>query len=300
MSKYGYKRVSSKTQELNFSLETQQEKLLGAGVPENRIFSDVCSAVGQDSLLSRPGLQNLLDCLESGDQLIVVRLDRLFRNVREGNKILSLLREKKVQLVDLSFHSPFSNVNSLSTVNKGSSLGEAQGEEKEIPSPMAELMNEFFVSILLYLSEFETITRKDRQKVGIQAAKQKDLENRNTPNYKKKYPGKKSIPLGSKIIAVLTEQYQVISVQHSLPLGTHKKIKLGLGLSRGLYEKIQRIIAKKKREFEVDYNESQKNIYLRLIDFYKSEDLLEKTQAKAQFQNGLTQELGKDGQEEIK
>jgi hypothetical protein len=101
-----------------------------------------------------------------------------------------LLREKKVHLVDLSFHSPFSNVNSLSTVNKVSSLGEAQGEERESPSPMAELMNEFFLSILLYLSEFETITRKDRQKVGIEAAKQKDLENRNTPNYKKNIQGR--------------------------------------------------------------------------------------------------------------
>lgn len=104
--------------------------------------------------------------------------------------------------------------------------------------------------------------------------------------------------MGAKIIAVLIEQYQVISVQHSLPLGTHKKIKQGLGVSRGIYENIQKIIVKKKRELEAEYNESQKNIYLRLIDFYKKEHQQEKSQAKAQLQ--MTEELGKDGQEEIK
>lgn len=71
-------------------------------------------------------------------------------------------------------------------------------------------------------------------------------------------------------------------------------------MSRALYEKIQRIIAKKKRELEGEYNESQKNIYLRLIDFYKKEDQQEKSQAEAHLQNGVTEELGKDGQEEIK
>ena len=55
---------------------------------------------------------------------------------------------------------------------------------------------------------------------------------------------------------------------------------------------------KKKRELEAEYNESQKNIYLRLIDFYKKEHQQEKSQAKAQLQ--MTEELGKDGQEEIK
>lgn len=42
--RYGYARVSSKSQEENSSLESQKQELIKQGIPENNIRLEVCSA----------------------------------------------------------------------------------------------------------------------------------------------------------------------------------------------------------------------------------------------------------------
>lgn len=85
--KFGYIRVSTAQQEKNFSLDYQKETLEAAGV--ERIFSDV----GSGAKKSRPGLDQLLDQLREGDELWVVYLSRLGRNLSQLAGLLEELKE---------------------------------------------------------------------------------------------------------------------------------------------------------------------------------------------------------------
>lgn len=85
--KFGYVRVSTAQQEKNFSLDYQKETLKEHGV--ERIFSDV----GSGAKKSRPGLDQLLDQLREGDELWVVYLSRLGRNLSQLAGLLEELKE---------------------------------------------------------------------------------------------------------------------------------------------------------------------------------------------------------------
>ena len=80
MSTLGYARVSTQDQDLSAQLAAL--KKAGAGP----IFKEKISGVRAD----RPQLAKLVATLERGDLVIVTRLDRLGRSVRE---LLNLLAE---------------------------------------------------------------------------------------------------------------------------------------------------------------------------------------------------------------
>ena len=69
----GYARVSTFDQ----NLDLQRDALLAAGC--ERIVEDTAS--GKDA--DRPGMNSLKDLLRPGDHLVVWRLDRLGRSLRE-------------------------------------------------------------------------------------------------------------------------------------------------------------------------------------------------------------------------
>lgn len=83
---YGYTRVSTEEQKT----EPQKMELINAGVSENNIFSEHIS--GGIVAHSRPVLGELLEKLQEGDTLTVVKLDRLGRDAID---VLSLIRELK-------------------------------------------------------------------------------------------------------------------------------------------------------------------------------------------------------------
>ena len=88
MSRFlGYARVSRDDQ----NLELQISALLTAGCREALIFTDKVS--GAKSI--RPGLDQCLEELKSGDTLIVWRLDRLGRSMSHLVKLIEDLREDK-------------------------------------------------------------------------------------------------------------------------------------------------------------------------------------------------------------
>ena len=81
MAKYGYARVSSLSQ----SIDVQTKALQEAGCTVVR--TEKLSGSSRDG---RDELANILDFLQSGDVLVVCKLDRLGRNTRD---VLNLVHE---------------------------------------------------------------------------------------------------------------------------------------------------------------------------------------------------------------
>ncbi|MFL6091099.1 MAG: recombinase family protein [Aeromicrobium sp.] len=70
---FGYARVSTVSQ----TLDQQFDALVAAGVDPSRIYSDQLSGTRTD----RPGLTALLGAARSGDEIVVIALDRLGRSL---------------------------------------------------------------------------------------------------------------------------------------------------------------------------------------------------------------------------
>jgi len=139
--KYGYARVSSKSQEANSSLESQKQELVRNGILESNIIIEVGSAANE--IRNRPGFQNLIqNVLKEGDTLVVTKIDRCARNTLEFLKLQDILFKRKIQFISLDL--PYSedlNINKLISITLSS------------------------------IAEFETNRRKERQIQGIDAAK---------------------------------------------------------------------------------------------------------------------------------
>ena len=140
-TKYGYARVSSKSQEDNSSLESQKQELVRNGILESNIIIEVGSATNE--IKNRPGFQNLIqNVLKEGDTLVVTKIDRCARNTLEFLKLQDILFKRKIQFISLDL--PYSedlNINKLISITLSS------------------------------IAEFETNRRKERQMQGISAAK---------------------------------------------------------------------------------------------------------------------------------
>ena len=93
MAKLGYARVSTNQQKL----EIQIEALKAQGVREDRIKSDKAS--GKDT--DRPGLEELLNRAEDGDEVLVTKLDRLGRNTLDMITIVEQLHKRGVSVTFL-------------------------------------------------------------------------------------------------------------------------------------------------------------------------------------------------------
>lgn len=91
MAIVGYVRVSTPAQDLY----VQEEAVRAAGA--TMIFSDV----GSGSKLSRPGLTSAFNYLRDGDTLVVYRLDRLARSLRELLELVRKLEDNQITLKSL-------------------------------------------------------------------------------------------------------------------------------------------------------------------------------------------------------
>jgi len=139
--KYGYTRVSSKSQEANSSLESQKQELIENGILESNITIEVGSATNE--IKNRPGFQNLIqNVLKEGDTLVVTKIDRCARNTLEFLKLQDILFKRNIQFISLDL--PYSE-----DIN----------------------INKLISTTLSSIAEFETNRRKERQMQGISAAK---------------------------------------------------------------------------------------------------------------------------------
>ncbi|WP_025122767.1 MULTISPECIES: recombinase family protein [unclassified Serratia (in: enterobacteria)] len=87
----GYVRCSTDKQDLT----TQQEALVKLGVSPDRIYVDK-GLTGSNRL--RPGLDQALAAVRSGDTLVVPKLDRLARSVPDARDIADALQSRGVKL----------------------------------------------------------------------------------------------------------------------------------------------------------------------------------------------------------
>ncbi len=133
MQLYGYARVSTTSQDLSI----QEEKLRAAGCQVVRAEK----RSGGDRA-GRSELQTLLEFLRKGDVLVVTRIDRLARSMKDLQDIVHELKAKGVSLKATD-----------QPIDTGSAAGKA------------------FLDMLGVFAEFETSLRRERQLEGIRAAK---------------------------------------------------------------------------------------------------------------------------------
>ena len=132
--KYGYARVSTTDQDLTIQIDA----LKNAG----------CETIRQEkvsgtSIKGRDELNTLLEFLREGDELVVTRIDRLARSVRDLQNIVFDLDQRGVTLSATE-----------QPINTKTSAGKC------------------FLDMLSCFSEFETNIRKERQMEGIAKAKE--------------------------------------------------------------------------------------------------------------------------------
>jgi DNA invertase Pin-like site-specific DNA recombinase len=133
MSLYGYARVSTIEQDL--TLQRAALKAAGCDV----IRAEKASGTRRDG---RTELQVLLDFLRPGDALIVTRIDRLARSLKDLQDIVHELKARQVAL---------------------------RATEQPIDTDTAA--GKAFLDMLGVFAEFETNLRRERQAEGIAAAK---------------------------------------------------------------------------------------------------------------------------------
>jgi DNA invertase Pin-like site-specific DNA recombinase len=133
MAVYGYARVSTTDQDVTLQIET----LKAAGCMVVR-----AEKVSGTSRNGRTELQVLFDFLQPGDVLMVSRIDRLARSVKDLQDIVHELRAKGVTLKATE-----------QPIDTGTAAGKA------------------FLDMLGVFAEFETILRRERQLEGIAKAK---------------------------------------------------------------------------------------------------------------------------------
>ena len=144
----GYARVSSTGQ----NLQAQLEALRKFGC--ERVFQEKRSGT---KTYNRPELQNALDFVRNGDTLIVTRLDRCSRNVKDLHQIIETLNEK-----DVGF--------------------KATEQEIDTTTSAGRLM----IGLLSIVSAFETDLRAERQADGIASAKKRGVKFGGTPKLTEK------------------------------------------------------------------------------------------------------------------
>lgn len=89
---YGYARVSTKGQTDGNSLEAQEHSLREAGATE--IYVDSFTGKTTD----RPEFNKLISKLQSGDTLLVTKLDRFARSMTQGTELVSELLDRGIKI----------------------------------------------------------------------------------------------------------------------------------------------------------------------------------------------------------
>jgi DNA invertase Pin-like site-specific DNA recombinase len=138
--KFGYARVSMDNQDLALQLDA----LTSSGVCEDDIFIEKIS--GKLSKADRPQLDACMKTLREGNMLVVWKLDRLGRSLKDLINIIQELEERKIQFSSLT-----------ETINTSSPIGR------------------LIFHIIGAFGEFERNLIKERSAAGLAAAKKRGI-----------------------------------------------------------------------------------------------------------------------------
>jgi DNA invertase Pin-like site-specific DNA recombinase len=94
--KIGYARVSTDKQET----KAQEAELLKYGCPKDKIFFETLSG----ALTHKPQLKKALEQLRAGDELVVWKLDRLSRSLKDLLFVVDKIRSAKATFTSLTEH----------------------------------------------------------------------------------------------------------------------------------------------------------------------------------------------------
>lgn len=156
MAKIGYARVSSMGQ----NLARQIELLKNAGA--TKIFTEKQSGA---EISNRPKLNNLLNYIREQDVVIVAELDRLGRKAKDLDYIINTIQ------------------------NKGASLQILNLPTTQTQDPnLNRLLNNLILELYKYIAETERQKIKERQKQGIELAKQQGKYTGRKKKYNKNSP----------------------------------------------------------------------------------------------------------------
>jgi DNA invertase Pin-like site-specific DNA recombinase len=156
MTTYGYGRVSSKGQ----NLTAQLNQLLEFGVSKENIFKEKISGRKKDN---REEFIKLLNKVETGDIIVVTKLDRFARSTKDALNTIEILQDKGVGLVVLN----------------------VSGEKLDTTTATGKLM----VTVLSAVAEFEADMIRERQLEGIAEAKERGVYKGRPKKYTEKNKG---------------------------------------------------------------------------------------------------------------
>ena len=94
MTVYGYARVSRGRDDGTGTLQNQRMRLTGAGFNASHIHQDIITG----TVMQRPGLNGLLNAVQTGDVLVVTALDRLGRDTLSLLELIHRLATMGVEL----------------------------------------------------------------------------------------------------------------------------------------------------------------------------------------------------------
>lgn len=102
----GYARVSTDKQaEFGVSLDAQVEKIRAIAVVQGATIADVVVDGGESAKdLKRPGMQRVMELVDAGavQAVIIAKLDRLTRSVKDLGLLLERFEKRKVALISVA------------------------------------------------------------------------------------------------------------------------------------------------------------------------------------------------------
>ena len=166
-----YARVSTNDQNLDVQLD--QLKIAGA----SKVFKEKLSGVDQQ----RPELKNLLNYVREGDTVVITKIDRIARSVKHLLEIVDTLKEKDVH---------------LKILNMGLDTNTSQGK--------------LMLTVIGAIAEFERELMLERQREGIEKAKQQG-----------KYKGRKPTARAKakQVMKMLDNGYKKTQIAEELNIG---------------------------------------------------------------------------------